>query len=711
MKNKVNLLAVVWSMLLLVSCNTSYKGDIISLNGIWEIDETELFDSMPPTFKHTILVPSFIDMAEPSFAPLDFPNDTNRVFWYRKEFVCNHETADEVLLELRKVKYGASVIVNGKLVGHHNLAFSSVKMDIKPFLNQDQETNELVVRVGTRENFPDTLVCGADFEKSTFFPGIFDEVKLHLKKRPYIENAQIVPDLDNNKVKLYFNLKTNQKVLDVPMAYQLVEHISQKVVASGSQAVSIEESMNSLALDMPMSHYHLWTPENPFLYDLHLSTGNDSQTIRFGMRRFCIDQQTKRFELNGNPYFLLGTNVAFYRFAEDAQREGKAWDKAWVRKLFSKFKEMGWNSFRFHVGPAPDFWYDLADEMGFLIQDEYAIWYGKGGVFSFDPKVSVEQLALEYTNWMQDRWNHPSVVIWDAQNETVSRNTGPAIELVRDLDRSNRPWDNGYSKPARETDMIEAHPYLLYEFSQPEATVPEEGIMKHLFGVIKMPYNGPNEHDPDPVKGNYENAVVINEYGWLWLNRDGSPTALTDNVYELLFDNAQDSSARIETYARTLAAMTEYWRAHGKVAGIQYFAGLTYSRPSEPRGQTSDAFVDLDSLNFHAAFLKYVKPAFSKVALMTDVWEKVYDRGSYFQGSFFLINDSEQEWSGEVSVSICNDFGTLISIPFPMSVGKHSVQRQFFELQAPHSIGVYELQVGLTYNNERIVSRRILNVK
>ena len=49
---------------------------------------------------------------------------------------------------------------------------------------------------------------------------------------------------------------------------------------------------------------------------------------------------------------------------------------------------------------------------------------------------------------MQERWNHPCVVLWDAQNETRTAVTGEALQAVRGLDLSNRPWDNGYGAAA-----------------------------------------------------------------------------------------------------------------------------------------------------------------------------------------------------------------------------------------------------------------------
>ena len=35
---------------------------------------------------------------------------------------------------------------------------------------------------------------------------------------------------------------------------------------------------------------------------------------------------------------------------------------------------MHWNSIRYCIGFPPELWYDIADEEGFLIQDEFPIW-------------------------------------------------------------------------------------------------------------------------------------------------------------------------------------------------------------------------------------------------------------------------------------------------------------------------------------------------
>ena len=115
-----------------------------------------------------------------------------------------------------------------------------------------------------------------------------------------------------------------------------------------------------------------------------------------------------------------------------------------MRRLHRAFKGMHWNSLRYCIGFPPEFWYRIADEEGILIQDEFPIWHGHQ---AGRRELKSEELIQEYTEWMQERWNHPCVVIWDAQNETVTAETGKAIQAVRGLDLSNRPWDNGYGQP------------------------------------------------------------------------------------------------------------------------------------------------------------------------------------------------------------------------------------------------------------------------
>ena len=122
-----------------------------------------------------------------------------------------------------------------------------------------------------------------------------------------------------------------------------------------------------------------------------------------------------------------------------------------MRKLLVEIpKQMHWNTFRFCIGPVPDKWLDIADEAGLLIQNEYFVWTGhelaRHGKRRYTSTPT--QMIREYREWMRDNWNHPSVAIWDANNETWDPMFGDKIiPAVRGLDLSNRPWENSYKPP------------------------------------------------------------------------------------------------------------------------------------------------------------------------------------------------------------------------------------------------------------------------
>jgi beta-galactosidase len=241
------------------------------------------------------------------------------------------------------------------------------------------------------------------------------------------------------------------------------------------------------------------------------------------------------------------------------------------------------------------------------------------------------------------------VAIWDAQNESITDVTGEALRMVRHQDLSNRPWDNGWAAPQAATDCIESHPYRFSRYMS--GTKPSEGgALKDNFSEIPSPDNGPNEHSPAENGERYENAVVINEYAWIWLNRNGTPTTLTDKVYETVFPQADSPAKRYLAYARYLGMMTEYWRAHRQCAGVLHFCGLGYSRPEEPRGQTSDNFIDIFNLTYEPRFYQYVRPAFHPVGLMIDMWDQSLPAGKSLEFPVYIVNDLKEEWKGELRI-------------------------------------------------------------
>ena len=427
---------------------------VINLNGVWQVAEGTM-DTVPSQFERTVPVPGLVDMAKPAFDEVGKKSAKRQAFWYRRTFAVERSIPDVAILKIHKACYGTKVWLNGEPVGEHLPCFTPALIDVKRRLKGTGQQNELVIRVGAdRESRPTDVPSGWDFEKYLYIPGIYDSVELILSGKPHIVNIQTVPDISAGRVRVVTEVQWPERPGLASVTYQVTELKTGKVVGDlKSSGITFPNGQTTtLDVGIPIEGCRLWSPEDPFLYELQVSTGSDSARTRFGMRSFRFDKQTGRAILNGKPYFMRGTNVCSYRFFEDDQRGDKPWRAEWVRRLHQKFKSMHWNAIRYCIGFPPEIWYDVADEEGFLIQDEFPIWLlGKA-----PENPTAEKIIPEYTEWMRERWNHPCVVIWDAQNESQTPETGKALMAVRELDLSNRPWDNGWAEPQTDKDCVEA---------------------------------------------------------------------------------------------------------------------------------------------------------------------------------------------------------------------------------------------------------------
>lgn len=647
MRSICSIVVVVLVLATIVPATASTKPlaprQVVSLDGTWQVEQGSM-DRRPGAFSHTVPVPGLIDMAQPAFQEVGRKSPLREAFWYRRTFTVAGSVPEVAVLKIHKARYGTRVFLNGDLVGEHLPCFTPAYLDVKKHLRGNGRENELVIRVGAnRESIPQDMPTGWDFEKYLFIPGIYDSVELILTGTPYIRNVQVVPDVAGKKARIVAELEAPSQAGEAACNAEVAEAASGKIVdARMALPVPIPaDGRAKIDLIIPIDPCRLWSPEDPFLYELRFTSGGDAVKVRFGMRSFGFHPGDKRAFLNGKPYFMRGTNVCIYRFFEDANRKDLPWRVDWVRRLHQKFKSMHWDAIRYCIGFPPELWYDIADEEGFLIQDEFPIWLlGKAPE---NPKA--EKIIPEYTEWMRERWNHPCVVIWDAQNESFTDQTGKALQAVRHLDLSNRPWENGWSEPQSPTDCVESHPYLFIRMWSEKKPF----FLKELANVSGVP-------NLNPRQKKLSVPIIINEYCWLWLNRDGTPTCLTDKVYESILGKNSTTEQRRIVHARYVAALTEFWRCHRECAGVLHFCGLGYSRSGDkPRpegGATSDHFIDLEKLVLEPKIEEYVGEAFNPVGLMLDFWADKVPCGENRQLKVYAINDRDEPWSGSVRVRI-----------------------------------------------------------
>lgn len=679
----------------IVACNKpdgDNRRQIIRLNGIWEIAEGTM-EQVPEKFDRTIVVPGLVDMAVPAFEEpgpkvadryaLQQKDPRRDAFWYHRTFNLSASISDIVELKIGKAKYGAKVFLNGKLVGAHLPSFTREIFDVKKFVKEGQ--NDLVIMVGAdRDAVSVQTESGYDIEKNRYIPGIYDDVELTFTGAPHIVNIQAVPDIENKSVTVHSWVKGMQEPSQVKLHVVVREAKSREVVGEADCLVpGGSGTMMTGETIVPIKKCRLWTPEDPFLYELEVQSEGDNFTTRFGMRTFRFDEATGRAMLNGKPYFMRGSNITLYRFFEDTARGNKPWDEKWVRKLHRKIKDMHWNSLRYCIGLAPEMWYRIADEEGILIQDEYPVWYPH----AVKPEAfKAEILAGQFIEWMEERWNHPSVVIWDACNETYSPETGKAIQMVRGLDLSDRPWDNGWGEPVRESDPDECHPYhFIFGPNQP----------------FRMPDLADNPGNKASVliaqpfmkeKLERKNPLIINEYGGIWLTREGETNLFSTPLFGYLLPNGSTIDQRRLLYGRNMAALTEFFRAHRQTAGIMHFTSLGYSRVD---GYTCDDWVNVDSLTWNPYFYKYVGDAFAPVGLMVDFWNDTISPGKVQDFPVTVINDLEKDWKGSVNFKLIYEGKTVSEKSLPAEVPGYGTMRLVFTDTISSGYGNYQIEATL----------------
>jgi beta-galactosidase len=340
-------------------------------------------------------------------------------------------------------------------------------------------------------------------------------------------------------------------------------------------------------------------------------------------------------------------------------------------------------------------------------------------------------LAKEYTAWMRERWNHPCVVIWDAQNESKYDTSSIATNKVRSLDLSNRPWDNGYNRPAGENDIMESHPYLFGKYFNKydlkkittiadtyfDANGVKQDITKDdhdylsLMANPRTPDNSWVNKSKDEDRKTVKFPIIINEYGWLWLNRDGSPTTLDKGIFANVFPEADTPEKRFEVYAKIMGMKTEFWRAHRLAAGVLHFCGLSYSRSTYPIGQTSDNWIDLKNLVMEPHFVQYMKPAFSPVGLMINFWKSKIEGGKEQEIPIMMVNDTYEKWSGKINLTLEKDGKVVQDQIISAEIQALGNENYSATLKLPTEAGKYTLVAEIVYNKESVKSCRDITIE
>jgi len=676
---RVSVLALVLSVVAGSTAPGRAQRIELSLDGTWQVGESVDAERMPAEFKHRVPVPGLAHLAEPPLENVDgfdsrellyrrevlrrigirhdapgqtaregvagIPRQDRNYLWYRRTF--RAPTRKQVaILRIAKAQFGTAVWLNGRKIGEYPGCFTASYFDVTEAIDWQGE-NTLVVRVGAHPGvLPDTYPTGTDFEKLRWTPGIYDRVSLWLCDNPLIEHVQVAPRPDRSEIVVETKLTNRGPAVDFGLRHEVETWQDAKPVArSEPRRLRLEAGASTTVTEhVRIPDPVLWSPENPFLYLLKTATGGDSSNTRFGMREFHFDPATGKAYLNGEVWYLRGSSITLHRFFEDPASGDRPWDEAWVRRLLVDVPNaMHWNAFRFCIGPVPERWLEIADEAGLLIQNEFFIWTDRPSKDYFR-YWDTDELIRQYGDWVRDNWNHPSIVIWDTCNETHDPVFGEqVIPTVRKLDLSGRPWENGYNLPVEPGDPVEDHPYLF--------------IGTGLADDAKFEMSELEKMDGRRRRGDAYPAI-INEYDWLWLRRDGTPTVATEKLYPKYLGPHATAQERFALNAYLLAGLTEFWRAHRHHAGVLHYGYLIYDQPF---GYTCDHFVDIENLKLEPHFADYVAEAFKPLGVYLDFWQPALNAGSERRFNVIMINDTHRPVEGRLALSLESAGGKVVA--------------------------------------------------
>ena len=654
----------------------------ISLNGEWDFDQTEL--AFPPRkYTRKIPVPGLVHLARPKISQYEkffkkpdgvelveqfnfLERDYTPMYnWYKRKVFIDEKFKDEQLfLTIKKSQYVTRVFVNRHEVGASMECYTPMDFNITSAVKYGSD-NEILIQVGDRAWLPSEAAGGTDKEKVHYLPGIWDDVFITATGKMRVDKVLFLPSLAKGLV----TVKTLVRSLYPPqmlygdkmkdsckIEYCVKEKttgriVGKKMIVGEAKRDNRTYFETSISLDNPKA----WTPDSPFLYEGEVSVYDqdelvDRYSVNFGMRDFS--RKGKFFTLNGDKFYLRGSNITLQRFFEDPDCQALAWDREWVKKLMVDLpKSIDWNAMRICVGIVPDFWYDLCDEYGIVLQNEWLYWQNHG----WD-----EQVRKEYTNWVWSDGNHPSIVIWDAINENWDSYIGNTlIPKLKELDPT-RIWDAGYmtsDQMGTNDEMDEPHPYRAL-------TLMHSSELNDYFK--NNPYNLGALHENWVGFSSILDAGVpqlVNEYGWIWLWRDGRPSKLTLNNYNYyLGENATPEQCR-ELQAYWLELETEWLRSERSVGGILAFCHLTNNY-----GFTGDWFInDIKDLEPSPAF-RWFKHCFAPSAVFIDLADRRYTKhleplkpGSDLVFNLVGVNDLNKESSGKVLLKLLDEKGTIIS--------------------------------------------------
>lgn len=540
------------------------------LNGYWNYCiSTDLI--MPERFDGKILVP---------FSPESILSGVNRqlkpkeILWYERILTLTVKPKDKkCILHFGAVDQYCEVYINHQKVAEHLGGYLPFSIDITKKL--EEGTNLLSLKV---TDSSDTSYHSRGKQKLnrggmfyTAQSGIWQTVWLEWVPELYIKSLRITPLLDGGAVRLEIDLNDDfipEKAVDIVFRVEI------------SEENSVIETMVSRYpfMTIPMKNYKLWSPQNPRLYSLTITAGEDRVESYFAMRKVEIKKDRDnipRIYLNNEPYFQNG--LLDQGYWPDGLYTAPS-DEAMIFDI-QKAKELGFNMLRKHLKIEPMRWYYHCDRLGMLVWQDIVNGGGKyntalvGYLPTLFPKLANHISDKHY--WLHARkqeegrrewvkecietvkllFNTPSIVAWVPFNEGWGQFDSKRVyEIIREMDATRlvdhaSGWFDQQCGDFKSIHnyfhkfklVLEERPVVLSEFGGYACHIKEHSYSDRIYGY--RIYTTPEEFDK-AYHNLYENEI-----------KDLVTGGLSAAVYTQLSD-VEDEVNGLFTFDRKICKVT-----------------------------------------------------------------------------------------------------------------------------------------------------------
>ena len=373
------------------------RNSFYSLNGEWLLNN------------HPILIP-FSPQASLSQYQHHITDHLHyqKTFQLPKDFYNHH---DHVILHFGAVDQITKVSLNNYDIGEHQGGYLPFSFDITEAL---QEDNTLIVDV------IDTLSHDYPYGKQkkkrggmwyTPVSGIWQSVWIEAVPKQSIDHIKITPSLTGIDIEVTTKAPSYQ--ITIPLDHHTFQHTYE------NKRVHIDLSHES-------DNLHLWTVDDPYLYDIIIETETDRIESYFALRTVKIINNTIFF--NQKPIFLNG--VLDQGYYHDGLYLPKT-PQEYIQDVL-RMKKLGFNTLRKHIKIEPEIYYYACDKYGmFIVQDMV-----NNGSYHWLLDTALPNLGLQYrpdylfnhkkqqhifTKHMLDTlkhlYNHPSIIAYTIFNE------------------------------------------------------------------------------------------------------------------------------------------------------------------------------------------------------------------------------------------------------------------------------------------------------